>query len=279
MFILPIFLVTLVTINDAQCGTAQHDVYERLLSLENKFERQALRIRTLENTVSAQEKTIAELSERAASQDNDKQIVEHELYELKLKTMKYERKIKRLVKILRQPRMQTNGESSKPNNDIVKASRIRRDDRVTDGKKRFVLDTLETVAFEATIAAVKFVQHNNIHDRVVFDDVSLNVGNGYNAANGTFIAPVGGIYVFSTSVMMNGGNTQDLNMHVILEKNNAEIAGAFAYNQGQYEHSSVTATMDLKAGDTVTVTVERHNDLTFYGDRLTSFTGFLLYSY
>ena len=148
-----------------------------------------------------------------------------------------------------------------------------------DGKKRFVLDTLETVAFEATIAAGKYVQHNNIHDKIVFDDVSLNVGNGYHSGNGSFIAPVGGIYIFSTSVMMHGASTQDLNMHVILEKNNAEIAGAFAYNQGQYEHSSVTAAMDLKAGDVVAVTVERHNDITFYGDRLTSFMGFLLFPY
>ena len=148
-----------------------------------------------------------------------------------------------------------------------------------DGKKRFVLDTVQTVAFEATIAAVKHVHHNNIHDMIVFDDVSLNVGNGYHYGNGTFIAPVGGIYIFSTSVSMHGASSQDPNMQVVLEKNNVEIAGAFAYNRGPYEHSSVSAAMELKAGDVVAVTVERHNDISFYGDRLTSFMGFLLFPY
>ncbi|XP_053402904.1 uncharacterized protein LOC123548411 [Mercenaria mercenaria] len=133
-------------------------------------------------------------------------------------------------------------------------------------KKRFVLDTVETVAFEATIAAAKYVQHTHVHDRIMFDSVSLNVGNG------SFVAPMGGIYIFSTSVMMHGANTQDLNMHVIIKKNDVEIAGAWALNQGAFEHSSVTAAMDLLQGDTVFVSVERHDDITFYGDRLSSFT-------
>lgn len=142
-----------------------------------------------------------------------------------------------------------------------------------------MLDTLETIAFEATIAGANLIEHSHVNDRLVFESVSLNVGNGYHSGNGTFIAPVGGIYIFSTSVMMHGGNTQDLNMHVILEKNGVEIAGAFAYNQGAYEHSSVTAAMSLQAGDSVFVSVERHDDITFYGDRLTSFMGFLLYPF
>ena len=149
---------------------------------------------------------------------------------------------------------------------------------ITDIKKRFVLDTIETVAFEATISGGKHI-HTNIDDKIVFETVSLNVGQGYKSGNGTFIAPIDGIYIFSTSVMMQGTSATDHEMHVIIEKNNAEIAGAYGNNQGVYEHSSVTAAMSLKAGDNVAVTVERHSGITFYGDNLTSFTGFLLYPF
>jgi hypothetical protein len=150
---------------------------------------------------------------------------------------------------------------------------------IADKKKRFVLDMVETVAFEATIAGGNIAHHTHIDDKIVFETVSLNVGDGYHSGNGTFIAPMSGIYVFSTSVMMIGANSIDTGMHVIIEKNNAEIAGAYASNKGSYEHSSVTVTMDLKVGDTVAVTVERHDDISFYGDNLTSFTGFLLYAF
>ncbi|XP_060567327.1 uncharacterized protein LOC132726079 [Ruditapes philippinarum] len=278
MYSLTITFVILVSIFKANCDEPRDDFNSRLIALEKKLERQAVQIISLQKEVSSQENTIADLKEKVDAQDNDKKKMGSEILELKRKLLKQNRMIKHLLKLVKKAPIQQN-DIVVDKNDDERAGDIQKVDKTIDKKKRFVLDTVETVAFEATIAGGNIAHHTHIDDKIVFETVSLNVGSGYHSKNGTFIAPVSGIYVFSTSVMMIGASTTDHEMHVIIEKNNAEIAGAYGNSKGAYEHSSVTATIDLQAGDAVAVTVERHQDITFYGDKLTSFTGFLLYAF
>ena len=68
------------------------------------------KIKVLEETVSEQEKKIADLSEEVASQKNDKENIANEFKELKLKSVKQDRTIKRLVRYFRKTNMEVNGD-------------------------------------------------------------------------------------------------------------------------------------------------------------------------
>ena len=81
------------------------------------------KIRVLEETVSAQEKKIADLSGEMASQKNDKENIANEFKELKVKSVKQDRTIKRLVRYFRKTNMEVNGDVTKTK-DRTKISRI-----------------------------------------------------------------------------------------------------------------------------------------------------------
>lgn len=129
------------------------------------------------------------------------------------------------------------------------------------------------VAFEVSITTT--YSHIHINQSIPFHRISLNIGNAYQILNGHFTAPVAGIYIFSTTVTMTR-MTSDHHMHVIIEKNGFQIAGAYGYDDGVMVQSSVTVVAQLDVGDEVYVTVERHNDIRFIGDNLTSFMGCLI---
>ncbi|XP_053402905.1 cerebellin-1-like [Mercenaria mercenaria] len=219
---------------------------------------QAMQIKDLQETVPVQKQSIYDLTEKVDAQDNDKR--KSDLKDLKVKVRSHELALERCMKM------------------VKTASAEQHKDKTEGTKKRFVLDTIETVAFEATILGATKLPHSHADNRVVFETVSLNVGSSYHAGNGTFIAPISGIYIFSTSLMMKS-NTNDPEMHIVIEKHGVEVAGAYAVYKGYYEHSSVTAAMELQSVDTVFVSVERHDDISFYGVNLISFMGFLLYPF
>lgn len=60
--------------------------------------------------------------------------------------------------------------------------------------------TENTVAFFAVLSQSS-LDHLGLHQNIVFEDVKTNVGNGYNGHQGTFIAPVSGLYLITTSVL------------------------------------------------------------------------------
>jgi hypothetical protein len=130
----------------------------------------------------------------------------------------------------------------------------------------------ETVAFHATRTGT--LDHIRVNQTLVFNSVKLNIGSGYHASGGIFIAPVSGIYIFSTSVTFNDNGDES---HMIIEKNGVEIAGAYGNaRNGPHEQGSVTVVMELKVGDEVYVSNQRHNDVIAYGDNLSSFMGCLI---
>lgn len=94
-----------------------------------------------------------------------------------------------------------------------------------------------------------------------------NRGNAYNGHHGTFIAPVAGTYVFSVTLHSSGAQTWG---HFVV---NGNILAKLHVHEDQ---STQTVVVDLKAGDDVSVQ-NSAPDKSLFGDRYSSFCGFLLY--
>lgn len=137
---------------------------------------------------------------------------------------------------------------------------------------RFLLDDgYETVAFHATLDKSQYF-NNHIGQILIFEHVKLNIGGGYNNLTGIFVTPASGIYIFSMSVMT---SNQHVPAHVDLMLNGIEVGAAFA-NGESWDQGSVTTVLNLKMGDEVHAGVQRHENVTIYGDKLTSFMGCLV---
>ena len=127
------------------------------------------------------------------------------------------------------------------------------------------------VAFLATLSdhAVNLGANQNI----AFDNVITNVGNAYNSHAGVFIAPVSGIYVFSTSIM----SYQNTRTHYAFERNGNIVMRLF-YNGDEllaYDTTGSTITLQLsKCDDVAVVNGDLDNDV--HGNHYSSITGFLL---
>lgn len=134
------------------------------------------------------------------------------------------------------------------------------------------MDT-EYVAFHARLAA-SLGSSNSVGQILIFDTTTLNVGEAYNNLTGIFVAPMDGIYIFSTSLC--GGKSPDGHNHVDIMKNGQEMGAAYSSGTGHLDQGSVTVVMQLSVGDEVHVSTQRHEDISIYGDKLTSFTGCLI---
>lgn len=140
--------------------------------------------------------------------------------------------------------------------------------------KRFLVDSLETVAFHATIQG-GLSSHNHINQKIVFDATKLNIGGSYNNQTGVFVAPVSGLYLFSISVTTYVDKSSEI--HAVIKKNGIEVGAAYANGMAGYqEQGSVSVPLVLNTGDQVHVSVERHEDINLWGDKLSGFMGMLI---
>ncbi|WAR31327.1 C1QL4-like protein [Mya arenaria] len=93
---------------------------------------------------------------------------------------------------------------------------------------------------------------------IVYNNVVTDVGGGYNPGTGVFIAPVDGLYVFSTSVMMIL-STSTTYANVRIKKNDSHIVTLVVEDRdGQFETVTGTVILSLQVGDTVMVTSGRY---------------------
>ena len=139
--------------------------------------------------------------------------------------------------------------------------------------RRFILDT-ENVAFHALLGGGKTGDHNVIGQILVFDQTMLNIGGAYNNNTGIFVTPVEGIYILSIS--LTAENSVDGHNHVDIMKNGEEIAAAYSSGTVGLDQGSVTVVMHLVIGDEIHVSTQRHDVISLYGDKLTSFMGCLI---
>ena len=111
------------------------------------------------------------------------------------------------------------------------------------------------------------------NQHIQFEDVHLNIGGGYHVQHGLFIAPVAGIYMFSTSIMATAGGS-DIIASII--KDGTNLAKAYAFGGVNYDQGSVSVVTQLAAGDEVWVASVQRPSVSEYGDMFTSFMGCLL---
>lgn len=125
------------------------------------------------------------------------------------------------------------------------------------------------VAFSAGLS--QHLLHVGDNQHIVFDHVITNVGNAYNPHSGLFIAPVSGIYVFSTSILSYDGRNNWASIVV----NNIPKSHIYMHDD-RHAMSSHTLVFELSAGDDVGV--QGHAGDAYQGENLpyTIFSGFLL---
>ena len=142
---------------------------------------------------------------------------------------------------------------------IVKNNRIRQVENETP------------VAFLATLT--NHAENLGANQNIAFDDVITDIGGAYNSHGGLFIAPVSGIYVFSTSIM----SSIQTDSHFAFKRNGILITRMFypGSSIGGFDTTSVTIVLKLAKGDDVAV-VNLDSDKDIFGDHYSTFTGFLL---
>lgn len=128
------------------------------------------------------------------------------------------------------------------------------------------------VAFYAAVGS-HHIEHAGANQPIVFDDVITNLGNAYNKFAGDFRAPVEGTYVFSVTLMAYGAHTT----HYRITQNGQGKGNIYLRGQdGAYTTSAMTAVLELKQGDNVTIQ-NVDADEYLYGYAYSTFSGFLLY--
>lgn len=136
-----------------------------------------------------------------------------------------------------------------------------------------------TVAFRTQLT--KDVNNPSAGFHFVFDDVKLNIGNGYNTHHGAFVAPVSGIYFLSYRFTISPGASSSL-IRLVMKINGEIVSHAMSVNENHYITDSYTNINHLNAGDDVWLEVLQNNyPFVIVGDRATLgphsvFEGFLI---
>ena len=127
------------------------------------------------------------------------------------------------------------------------------------------------VAFHAT--ADNGAKNNvGIDQHILYEDVHINLGNGFHSMHGLFIAPKAGLYLFSTSIMGVSGGPGCV---ATIMKNGAKLANTYG-TPGAYDQGSVTLVTQLDVGDEVWVASTNPVSASYHDDMFTSFMGYLL---
>ncbi|XP_067307639.1 cerebellin 18 [Pseudorasbora parva] len=115
---------------------------------------------------------------------------------------------------------------------------------------------------------------------ISYQSVSLNQGNGYNAALGTFTAPHAGLYFFSFTAYSKVGDAERLYQKVQLMKNGQLIASSWEDNREDSEDSSTqTVLLQLRRGCQVYVELLSGRQLCGDTQGSNTFSGYLIYPF
>jgi len=142
---------------------------------------------------------------------------------------------------------------------------------LTKRNRKRQLENETPIAFLATLT--DHAEHLGVNQNIKFDNLITNIGDTYNSHGGVFIAPISGIYVFSTSIMSMGGT----NSYFALLRNGSIITNMFYRGDAltAVDTTSVTVVLELSKGDDISV-INKSSDITVHGHHYSIFTGFLL---
>ncbi|KAH3889876.1 complement C1q subcomponent subunit B-like [Dreissena polymorpha] len=107
-----------------------------------------------------------------------------------------------------------------------------------------------------------------VNQRITFEKVILNVGNGYRARSGIFIVPTSGIYMFSVTLTTTGS------VYAALVHTEGTIAEIVCYNT--YDSCSHSVFVNLAEHDHVWVENIINSGRYVYGSSRSSFSGILV---
>lgn len=103
---------------------------------------------------------------------------------------------------------------------------------------------------------------------VKFDDVRINIGNGYDSTTGWFTAPRSGIYEFNCLIRAIGSN----DVHFQLNKNDAPYTLGYA-SKGYYDSQTISSTVKLMENDRVYIKHRISTTETVNGFHTSTFSG------
>ena len=134
--------------------------------------------------------------------------------------------------------------------------------------------THRTVAFTAYMSAD--VSGLGPGQGIIFDKVITNVGGGYHAPHGNFIAPTDGVYVFTVMAMEHSGQSE----HLLFVKDGVDIAHVYVGATSNYISTSGIITLSLSKGNEVWIPrASWHGTGSLHGVTnalFTSFSGWLI---
>ncbi|KAJ0022386.1 hypothetical protein NQD34_009876 [Periophthalmus magnuspinnatus] len=114
---------------------------------------------------------------------------------------------------------------------------------------------------------------------IQYKKVFTNLGNNYNSNTGIYKAPFKGVYSLSVSVFHDAGQGTNEQSCVLLYVNGDMVAGSHDIHTFDHEDSTtVSITINLKAGDEVMVKLQAGCLLCMIKDHYNVFSGFLLYA-
>lgn len=118
----------------------------------------------------------------------------------------------------------------------------------------------------------KPLEHAGVHQTFVFETVVTNIGNGYKERLGVFVAPVLGMYVFTTTLVSHYG----FDAHAQFMKNGQPVTVMIVSGGGNgYDTTSQTIILILQQGDEISIQ-NGDPDKSFFGGSHSIFAGFLL---
>ena len=110
---------------------------------------------------------------------------------------------------------------------------------------------------------------------LAYNDVDVNVGNGYPSNDGIFTAPVSGVYVFTATIVSNVAEWTGLELVV-----NGIGKGTITSGDGDFHQTSSTIIAQVFAGQHVytrVITMSGCNLISHIGHGTSSFSGWHLF--
>ncbi|XP_043914871.1 C1q-related factor-like isoform X1 [Protopterus annectens] len=128
------------------------------------------------------------------------------------------------------------------------------------------------IAFHACIEGEKAISPKVIS--ILFDNVLVNYGNGYNKQTGMFTCTIPGVYTFNYSLLPRRDST---NTVVWLIKNGDKLSYIHSVSTaGNAQAASLNAMLHLNAGDRVWIQLQQGEPWT--GNNSLCFQGYQLFS-
>ncbi|XP_022111961.1 collagen alpha-1(X) chain-like isoform X2 [Acanthaster planci] len=132
---------------------------------------------------------------------------------------------------------------------------------------------LSVVAFSAF--RTTHFEGNNL-EVVIFNDVAVNIGSGYDSDTGVFTCSVPGLYFFTVNLL---SRRTGLHSYAHLLKNGDNVFAIADSHSGYHHQSSNSVILVLNVGDRIWLALYGNNKA-IYGDssRHSSFSGFIIRS-